>query len=208
MNDAEYIDLEMSKAVRESVETVNVKARSDAGESRWVAIPARVFNAAVESMMEETKIMDDETYVFPHCRERRAAGIEIDHGVARTIASWYHNGGITATIALSSTGTITDDLTMFMLHEGDYDSQPEDDRLALDMLWSYVEARRRAGDTGKVPGWDNMWADSLGGTPGVPAASVTHHDGTPNCGRRAKVDLATKVGKHITCPYCYDMVNG
>lgn len=101
---------------------------------------------------------NEEQTVFAHCRDRQNEGREIEHHVARTIAAWWHCGA-NDTYALSSTGTIRDGLTLRDFHEGEYDRQAPDNRLALDMLGTYIVARQVAGNTGPVAGWADMWAD-------------------------------------------------
>ena len=83
---------------------------------------------------------------------------EIDHAVARTIGAWWHDGSVTKTIAFSSTGYIAPDLTLFDFHCGTYASQTADDRLALDMLGTYIVDRQMRHQTRQVPGWSDMWA--------------------------------------------------
>lgn len=85
-------------------------------------------------------------------------GQEISHAVARTIGSWWHDGRVTATMQFSSTGYIAENLTPYTFHEGTYSEQTEGDRLALDMLGTYLLDRRKRGETDMVPGWSNMWA--------------------------------------------------
>lgn len=102
--------------------------------------------------------MNEQEAVYTHCRERQAEGREIDHAFARTIGSWWHDGRITATIAFTSTGYIHPDLTLHLFHGGAYSDQTADDKLALDMLGTYLVDRRARWKTGVVPGWSDMWA--------------------------------------------------
>lgn len=102
--------------------------------------------------------MTEQGRVYLHCRERQTEGREIDHGVARTIGAWWHDGRIMDTIAFTSTGFIGKDVSAQTFHEGAYAGQSADDRLALDMLGTYLVDRQMRGETGPVPGWSDMWA--------------------------------------------------
>lgn len=101
--------------------------------------------------------MSEQERVFQHCRERQAEGREIDHGVARVIGAWWHDGRIMDTIAFTSTGHVAEDLTPRTFYETGYESFSPDDRLALDMLGTYLMDRKRRGEMGQVPGWSDMW---------------------------------------------------
>lgn len=81
---------------------------------------------------------------------------EISDACARTIASWYHDGGTSDTYAFVSTGAIVaDDLWRQFTYNGElYKSADADHKLALDALGTYLLNRE---DKGPVPGWSNLW---------------------------------------------------
>lgn len=99
--------------------------------------------------------MSDENAVFAEVRAKSGKE-EISDGCARTIASWYHDGGVSDTYAFVSTGAIVaDDLWHQFTHSGKlYESASADERLALDALGTYLLNRE---DKGRVTGWSNMW---------------------------------------------------
>jgi hypothetical protein len=153
--------------------------------------------------------MTEQDLVFAHCRERQAQGREIDHGVARTIGAWWHVG-YNATITFTSTGTVAEDLTPYTFHEGAYEMESADDRLALDMLGTYLLRRRVAGQTGPVPGWADMWADKLSGrTPGEREWAATHYGETlPACdGDVLEQDTVTEDLANVRCLNCLETVH-
>lgn len=140
--------------------------------------------------------MTEQEAVYTHCRTRQAQGREIAHGVARTIGAWWHDGRIRDTIAFSSTGFIAEGLTLYTFHEGAYDRQSADDRLALDMLGTYLTARQMRGETDKVPGWSDMWADKI-------PPDDDEDDETPGCEGHVDTDDALTSGAGIGEPvYC------
>lgn len=81
---------------------------------------------------------------------------EISDGCARTIASWYHDGGVSDTYAFVSSGAIVaDSLWRQFTNNGTlYDSADADDKLALDALGTYLLNRE---NKGPVPGWSELW---------------------------------------------------
>src|SRR5690242_4828469 len=100
--------------------------------------------------------MGDQEAVFAECRAAQAAGREITDGCARTIASWYHSPGAggEAGSAFSSTGAITGPTDVYRSLIDDpalYTDADPDDRLALDMMGTYLI---NAGPRGPQPGWD------------------------------------------------------
>jgi hypothetical protein len=101
--------------------------------------------------------MSDETAVYAACRVAQDEGREIDHGTARTIGSWYAQG-MDETQSFATTGAIINTATTLwrrMTDNGNlYSTASEDDKLALDMIGTYLLNRE---DTGPVPGWHHMW---------------------------------------------------
>ena len=104
--------------------------------------------------------MNDETDVYAACRRAQANGHEIDHGTARTIGSWYASG-MDETQSFASTGAIIDTATSLWRRMTDngalYSTANDDDKLALDMLGTYLLNRD---DKLPVPGWSDMWVRS------------------------------------------------
>lgn len=104
--------------------------------------------------------MSDEAKVYRNCAEAREAGREIDDATARVIASWYHDGGTSASYSFVSTGAITKDpgkLWAEFTREGTlYISGDERDKMTLLKLAAYLIHRT---DRGPVPGWSNLWVE-------------------------------------------------
>ena len=87
-------------------------------------------------------------------------GEEIDHGTARTIASWFNDGGDTANYSFVSTGTIHEgdgEYLMSSFTRGVDSATLAENASALAALRAYVDDRVRSGDTDRVPGWSDMW---------------------------------------------------
>lgn len=105
--------------------------------------------------------MSDLDRVLAHLDYCEEYGIpEMPHGAARTVASWYHDGGLSDTYAFVSTGAIrtesTDDLWRQLTAGGRlYSSASPDERRALDWLGTYLVSRRD--DRGPVAGWSDLW---------------------------------------------------
>lgn len=109
--------------------------------------------------------MDDESAVRQAMYRARDNGAEIEDGVARTIASWYHSSGNgEAALRFIATGEIAtpaDDVLRGLLSEDDWrNATPriEDGELslsALDFLGTYLVNRT---DRSAVPGWSTLWA--------------------------------------------------
>lgn len=102
-----------------------------------------------------TEYGGDEKAVFAEVRAKSGRE-EISDACARTIASWYHDGGTSDTHAFVSTGAIqadnlwrqfTDDCTL-------YESADANHKATLDALGTYLLNRE---DTGPVPGWSDLW---------------------------------------------------
>lgn len=119
--------------------------------------------------------MSEEETVFGNCRAARHAGHPIDHGTARTIANWWHDGG--HGYAFASTGVIDDHVRAWM-RKCPAEREPGDLRLALEELTRYI---RESGDRGPVPYWSDMWASS-------DSYTVTLGDGSTLCTHRVTED--------------------
>lgn len=105
--------------------------------------------------------MSDLDRVMAHLDYCEEYGIsEMSHGAARTVASWYHDGGLSATYAFVSSGAIatetTEDLWRELTDDGQLYAQADaEDRRALDWLGTYLISRRD--DRGPVDGWSDLW---------------------------------------------------
>ena len=100
---------------------------------------------------------NDQEAVYAECRQAQAEGREISDACARVIASWWHNGQGSPGYAFVSTGAYgsSTDLWRDLTDNGrEYDRADADDRLALDMLGTYLLNRD---DRGPVPGWSRLW---------------------------------------------------
>ena len=89
---------------------------------------------------------------------------EIDHGTARTIASWYTEGSDSVSMTFTSTGAITGDVWGHLTDDGTlYIALPDDhgDKLALDYLGTYLVNRMVNNDTGPIEGWSSMWVPDI-----------------------------------------------
>jgi hypothetical protein len=98
--------------------------------------------------------MNDDEMILMECQRAQAEGREISDGCARAIAAQWHSPG-NSTAAFSTTGAIigTDSLWGdFFLPE--YESLNADDKLAADMLGTYL---LNAGERGPVSGWSELW---------------------------------------------------
>ena len=99
---------------------------------------------------------------------------DIDHGTARTIASWYNEPGIVATFVTTgalpqrpeiSEDTSDDDLEeldvsgtlMSTILRGVSPGQIRENSEVLEALDRYLSNRDKSNDLGPVPGWSNMW---------------------------------------------------
>lgn len=116
---------------------------------------------SIRSMAEEYQ-----DAVYAECRAAQSEGREISDGCARTIATWYHDPSPSgqAGSAFSHTGAIadpTDDTYRSLVSSPSlYTDATADDRLALDMLGTYLINH---GPRGPVDGWDNVWVETNGG---------------------------------------------
>lgn len=99
--------------------------------------------------------MSDQSAVFAEVRAKSGRE-EISDGCARTIASWYHDGGVSDTYAFVSTGAIRSDELWRQFTNGGalYESASADDKRALDALGTYLLKRK---EKGPVAGWSDMW---------------------------------------------------
>lgn len=87
---------------------------------------------------------------------------EIDHGTARTIASWFNDGANTIIYAFVSTGAMVGDTfpTDALLHEmrkGLDAATERANEYALEALEAYCNERESYDDLDRVAGWSDMW---------------------------------------------------
>lgn len=87
---------------------------------------------------------------------------EIDHGTARTIASWFNNGADTVIYAFVSTGamvgdTFPTDVLMHHLREGVDQATLDGVAGPLEALEVYLKEREDYDDLDRVDGWSDMW---------------------------------------------------
>lgn len=107
-------------------------------------------------------------------------GETIDHGTARTIASWFTDGADTVNYAFVSTGTMPSDTEtpgvdiLHTMYRGVDQATRDANNDALLALDYYLEEREASGDLGRIPGWSDMWVRKHVDRP--------HEDGTlPEC---------------------------
>ena len=105
---------------------------------------------------------DELSTVYGICRRIQAGGYgEIDDGTARTIASWYHNGGGSLGYQFVSTGVIpesSDALWNDLTDNGALYTQADSrGRLCLNMLGTYLLNRK---DRSPVKGWSMLWVSA------------------------------------------------
>jgi hypothetical protein len=101
--------------------------------------------------------MTDEEAVYAERRQAQAEGREISDAAARVIATWWHavdNGE--AALRFVADGSIPNATEVWrgMVWPNLYDHASTDDKLALDMLCTYLLNRP---DRGPVPGWERLW---------------------------------------------------
>ena len=98
--------------------------------------------------------MNDLEAVVAECQQARGDH-EISDACARAIGSMYQDGQGSLTYAFASTGAITTDPErLWGLFFPDYSAMSSEERLAADMLGTYLESRE---DHSPVPGWSNLW---------------------------------------------------
>ena len=106
-------------------------------------------------MAESSYVTDDEA-VHLACVLAAGAGEEIDDGTARTIAAqWAAGMGLGQSFA--TTGAIADppdDTYRDLVSSAEYQAAGPADRLALDMLGTYLLDK---GPRGPKAGWSNVW---------------------------------------------------
>ena len=110
----------------------------------------------------------DDDRIAAEVSARQAAHRELSDGTARAIASSWHDGSFVA-LGFVSSGAIADNSSeTWRACGGDaYRARNTGarDRLALDMLGTYLLNRR---DRGAVPGWADLWiGDDRTGTQDV-----------------------------------------
>ncbi len=98
--------------------------------------------------------MNDSDAVHIHCTAQQEAGEEIADGTARVIASWWHGGQSSAAYSFVSTGAVDDATDLWREMFDGYHAMSPRDRLAGDMLGTYL---MRAGRRGPVAGWSDLW---------------------------------------------------
>ncbi|MFF6988373.1 hypothetical protein [Streptomyces sp. NPDC010273] len=111
-------------------------------------------------------------------RAIEAAVAEIEHGTARTIASWFngpgHVGTFVSTGAMPVGEAFPTDVLMYELRKG---LDPATERAnvdALEALETYLTERECYDDLDRVDGWSDMWVRKHVDRP--------HHDGAlPEC---------------------------
>jgi hypothetical protein len=70
-------------------------------------------------------------------------GTTISDAVAQTIASWWHSPGSPLSTVLSTMGAVTDDMNIRdFANEQEYDNADFSQKLELDALNGYIEARQ------------------------------------------------------------------
>lgn len=90
------------------------------------------------------------------CRKAMHANQEISHGTARMIAVDYADQ---STEAFVFTGVIDSENIWWFLFGNLYGKLSEDDRLAADMLGTYLTSRRKDNDLGPVDNWVHLPVD-------------------------------------------------
>lgn len=115
--------------------------------------------------------MGDAEKVLAECQRAQSEDREISDACARVIASWHYAGQASDGYAFVSTGAIPEDLMTEddsseiwwsgpsqvwddLFGRGHYDTLSADDKLAADMLGTYLV---RAGTRGPVAGWSQLW---------------------------------------------------
>lgn len=105
--------------------------------------------------------MGDSQKVTAECEAAQAEGREISDACARVIASQWHSGQASAGYSFVSTGAFDHpDILWRELFSDEYRNMSQDDRLAADMLGTYLLDAYRAGGNqprGPVAGWSGLW---------------------------------------------------
>jgi hypothetical protein len=98
--------------------------------------------------------MGDSELIARECAAKQAAGEEISDACARMIASQWYIGHAGASFV--TTGAITTDPSTLwrILFLPEYPTMVPADKLAADMLGTYLQ---RAGERGPVAGWSGLW---------------------------------------------------
>lgn len=135
--------------------------------------------------------------------EALSDGEIIDHGTARTIASWFNDGGDTTIYSFVSTGAIHEsdpEALMCALKRGVDARTLTNAADALCALERHVYDRAEYDDCGPVVGWSDMWVTKHVDRP--------HHDGAlPECWC-ADDDDAYEVGDAGTGHGAYEYRSG
>jgi hypothetical protein len=101
----------------------------------------------------------DEPLIYRACLLAQLNGEEISHGTARAIAStWDFSPNMSSHGDFVRNGSITDDNLWTNIFSA-YNSMSDNDKLAADMLGTYLAKRRVTGETGPVENWSKMVLD-------------------------------------------------
>lgn len=102
-------------------------------------------------------LTESESAVYAECLKAQSTGREISDACARTIASFYLDGGTMASLMFFATGAITvapGSLLRELFSYADYYAADDIRRLMMDMMGTYLVNRA---DRGKVAGWSRIW---------------------------------------------------
>jgi hypothetical protein len=102
--------------------------------------------------------MNDTQRVYAKCNQAQLDGDVIDHGTARTIASWFQQSdGITDVFVSTGAIDVVRRLWVALMDDGGFDLYRGCDfatRFAIMNLAHYILT---SGTRGPVPGWSDMW---------------------------------------------------
>lgn len=105
--------------------------------------------------------MGDMESALKECYRAQNEGREISDACARVIASMYHEGQASRSYSFASTGYIGDSAygTSPLWREmfPNYTSMPKEEAFLADMMGTYLLARLRRDEMGKVEGWSDLW---------------------------------------------------
>lgn len=101
----------------------------------------------------------DESAAYAECVTAQAADREISDGCARTIASFYHDGGTSFSGSFATTGavlTYPESLWSELFGHINYHSADQVTRMFMDMMGTYLI---KSGMRGPVDNWSAVWAN-------------------------------------------------
>lgn len=101
----------------------------------------------------------DEPLIYRACALAQLNQTEISHGTAKAIAASYDQYYSSGTNEFAATGAIVSENLWYLLFGSYYEMMSSDDKLAADMLGTYLVQRRIKEQTGAVPGWSKMSVD-------------------------------------------------